>query len=55
MSFIWGKVFKGGLNKFCGRQPLKNLKGCGLLFSSTFQKSNCLWERAQTDTLFLGY
>ena len=22
---IWGKVFKNGLNKFCGRQPLKNL------------------------------
>ena len=24
---IWDKVFKGGLSKFCGRQPLKNLKG----------------------------
>ena len=22
----WGKVFKSGLRKFCGRQPLKNLK-----------------------------
>ena len=26
-----GKVFKSGLSKFCGRQPLKNLKGYGLL------------------------
>ena len=25
------KVFKGGLSKFCGRHPLKNLKGYGLL------------------------
>ena len=24
-SFIWDKVFKSGLSKFCGRQPLKNL------------------------------
>ena len=23
----WDKVFKIGLSKFCGRQPLKNLKG----------------------------
>ena len=23
---IWAKVFKNGLNKICGRQPLKNLK-----------------------------
>ena len=23
----WDKVFKGGPNKFCGRQPLKHLKG----------------------------
>ena len=30
-SYIWDKVFKIGLSKFCGRQPLKNLKGCGLL------------------------
>ena len=22
---IWDKVFKSGLSKFCGRQPLKNL------------------------------
>ena len=25
------KVFKSGLSKFCGRQPLKHLKGYGLL------------------------
>ena len=24
-NYSWGKVFKGGLSKFCGRQPLKNL------------------------------
>ena len=25
----WEKVFKSGLSKFCGRGPLKNLKGYG--------------------------
>ena len=25
-NIIWDKVFKSGLNKFCGRQPLKILK-----------------------------
>ena len=29
--FTWEKVLKSGLCKFCGRQPLKNLKGYGLL------------------------
>ena len=24
-KFIWYKVFKSGLSKFCERQPLKNL------------------------------
>ena len=28
---IWDKVFKDGPSKICGRQPLKNLKGYGLL------------------------
>ena len=28
---IWDKVFKNGPSKICGRQPLKNLKGYGLL------------------------
>ena len=27
----WDKVFKNGTSKICGRQPLKNLKGYGLL------------------------
>ena len=27
----WDKVFKNGPSKVCGRQPLKNLKGYGLL------------------------
>ena len=30
-GFKWGKVFKSGLSKFCGRQSLKNLKGYGVL------------------------
>ena len=28
---IWDKIFKNGPSKICGRQPLKNLKGYGLL------------------------
>ena len=28
---IWHKVFKSGTSKICGRQPLKHLKGYGLL------------------------
>ena len=28
---IWDKVFNNGPNKICGRQPLKSLKGYGLL------------------------
>ena len=35
MSYIqmvlWDKVLKNELRKFCARQPLKNLKGYGLL------------------------
>ena len=27
----WDIVFKSGLSKFCGRQPLKNLKGYSLI------------------------
>ena len=27
----WNKVFKNGISKICGRQPLKNLKGYGIL------------------------
>ena len=30
-GIIWDKVFKNGPSKICGRQPLKNLKGYGLL------------------------
>ena len=30
-SNIWDKVFKNGPSKICGRQPLKNSKGYGLL------------------------
>ena len=28
---IWDKLFKSGPSKICGRQPLENLKGYGLL------------------------
>ena len=35
-KIIWNKVFKSGLSKFCGRQPLKNFKGYGLLKQTTF-------------------
>ena len=31
---IWEKEFKNGPSKICGRQPLKNLKGYGLLKSN---------------------
>ena len=30
-NIIWDKGFKNGLSKICERQPLKNLKGYGLL------------------------
>ena len=30
-KYIWDKVFKNGLSKICGRQPLKNLKEYDLL------------------------
>ena len=30
LNNIWDKLFKNGPSKICGRQPLKNLKGCGL-------------------------
>ena len=30
-SKVMDKVFKSGESKICGRQPLKNLKGYGLL------------------------
>ena len=37
-SSIWGKVFKNGLSKICGRQPLKNLKRSGLLKHLFYRK-----------------
>ena len=35
-SNIWVQEFKNGANKICGRQPLKNLKGYGLLSLQIF-------------------
>ena len=32
---MWDKVFKNGPSKTCGRQPLENLKGYGLLKQTT--------------------
>ena len=34
VSIIWDKVFKNGPSKICGRQPLKSLKGYGLLMQT---------------------
>ena len=31
----WDKVFKNGLSKYCGRQPLKSFKGYSLLKQTT--------------------
>ena len=31
MCYKWDNVFKNGPSKTCARQPLKNLKGYGLL------------------------
>ena len=36
MKYIWDKVFKNAPTKICGRQPLKNLKGYGLLKQTIF-------------------
>ena len=34
----WDKVFKNGPSKICERQPLKNLKGYGLLKQTIYLK-----------------
>ena len=31
MTRMWDNVFKNGASKICGRQPLRNLNGYGLL------------------------
>ena len=31
LHFTWNKVFKNGPSNICGRQPLKTLKGYGML------------------------
>ena len=36
---IWDKVSKNGLSKICGRQPLKNLSGYGLLKDTHREKA----------------
>ena len=48
---IWDNIFKNGLSKACGRQPLKKLKGYGLLEQTIslqiFQKlssTNFIWS-----------
>ena len=52
---MWDKVFKSGLSKFCGRQPIKNFEGIwsakhvnrnnllmGLYWTSSFAKSSSM-------------
>ena len=41
-SNIWDKVFKSGPSKNCGKQPLKNLKGYGLLKFLIFKEKKAL-------------
>ena len=38
---VWEKVLKNGPSKICGRQPLKDLKGHGLL-KQTISLQGCL-------------
>ena len=40
LNFIvkWDKVFKNGPSKICERQPLKNLKGYGLLPANSLSR-----------------
>ena len=40
-NHIWGKLFKTGPSKICGRQVLKNLKGYGML-ETDYTSSNVL-------------
>ena len=51
MINIWDKVFKNGPSKICGKQPLKNLKGYGLLgqtislqFFKRLSSTNFTWS-----------
>ena len=39
---IWGKVFKNGPSKICGRHPLKKFKEYGLL--SRLSPTNFTWS-----------
>ena len=50
-SFKWGEVFKNGPSKTCRRQPLKNLKWCGLCFSRPYQ-FKCLSSTNFTWSIF---
>ena len=42
----WDKVFKNGPSKTCGRQPLKNMKECGLLLSCLLRLSSTNFNSA---------
>ena len=65
-SIIWRKVFKSGLSKFCGRQPLKNLlspllntlshmclKGSSLRFTKCEQLLNSAGIGDNNDTIYI--
>ena len=47
---IWDKVFNNGPSKICGREPLKNLKGYGLL-KATATTTSTLYIRSTGVTL----
>ena len=51
-TIIRDKVFKNGPSKICGRQPLKNLKGYGLL-EAVHTPSNFL--KAVFHKFYLGH
>ena len=42
--YKWVKVFKNGPRKICGRQPLKNVKGYGLLQAVPLQNFKRLYS-----------
>ena len=43
---IWDKIFKNGPSKICGGQPLKKLKGYGLLKLCII---HCLMQKARAN------
>ena len=46
---IWDKLFKGRPSKICERQPLKNLKGYGLLKQFLSHKWSLIWTNISSN------